>query len=95
MSRLTQLLAAIFHRPDADHRRDRHDRAAHHRCLEILRVIFREGRDLLLEQHHLLVGPRLEAVEPLLDVGEEARLRELAVGDDVDAALDLLAHALR
>ena len=68
------------------------DRAAHHRLLEILGVIFRERRDLLLEQHQLLVGPRLEALEPLLDVGEEAGLGEFAVGDDVDAAIDLLAH---
>ena len=91
---LQMLLAAIFDRPDADHRRDRHDRAAHHRLLEILRVVFRKGRDLLLEQQQLLVGPRLEAFEPLLDVGEEAGLREFAVGDDVDAAFDLLAHAV-
>src|SRR4029079_15768332 len=79
----------------AGHRRQRHDRAAHHRILEVLRVVFREGRDLLLEQQHLLFGPRLEAFESLLDVGEGAWLRDLAVGHDVDAALDLLAYAVR
>ncbi len=89
---LQQLLAAIFDRRDADDRRDRHDRAAHHRLLEILRVVFRKGGDLLLEQQHLLVRTRFEAVEALLDVGEEAGLRELAVGDDIDAAVGLLAH---
>ena len=89
------LLAAVLDRTDADHRRQRHDRAAHHRILEVLRVVFRECRDLLLEQQHLLFGPGLEAFESLLDVGEEARLRDLAVGHDVDAALDLLAHAVR
>ena len=46
--------AAIFHRADADHRVDRHDRAAQHRLLEIFLIIFRKGLDLLLEQDHLL-----------------------------------------
>ena len=37
-----------------------------------------------------MVRTRLEAFEPFLDVGEEAGLRELAVGDDIDAAFGLL-----
>ena len=61
-------------------------------CFEILRVIFRECLDLLLEQDQLLVRARFEAFQPLLDVGEEAGLGELPVGDDVDAALDLPLH---
>ena len=48
---LQKLLAAILDRADADHRRDRNEGAAHHRLLEILRVVFRKRRDLLLEQH--------------------------------------------
>ena len=35
---------------------------------------------------------RFKAIEPLAHVGEEARLGEFAVGNDVDAAIDLLAH---
>src|SRR5262249_9640316 len=60
------------------------------------------GERLILAPHGprvaLLAGarrPPLEAVEPLDDVAEEARLALLAVGDDVDARLDLLAHRLR
>ena len=37
------------------------------------------------------VAGAAEAVEPVLDVGGVARLRHLAVVDDVDAGLDLLA----
>ena len=88
---LHQFFAAIFDRADADHRRQRDDRAAHHRLLEILFVIFRKGGDLLLEQFELDVRPRFEAVEPLAHIGEKTGLGEFAVGDDVDAALDLLA----
>ena len=36
----------------------------------------------------------LEAAEPLVDVGDEARLGVFAVVDDVDAELDLLLHDL-
>src|SRR5260221_2259470 len=36
----------------------------------------------------------LEAAETFVDVGDEARLAELAVVDDVDAELDLLVHDL-
>ena len=46
---LQQRLAFVFHRSDADHRNDRQDRSAHHRFLEILRVVFRKRCDLLLE----------------------------------------------
>jgi len=38
------------------------------------------------------VGIRLEARQPLVDVGNEAGLAHLAVVDDVDAQLGLLAH---
>ena len=60
-------------------------------CLKYSCVVFREGFDLLLEQNQLLARARLEAFQPLLDVGEEAGLGEFAVGDDVDAAIGLLA----
>jgi len=46
--------------------------ASHHGVLEILRVVVRERRDLLGEQRHLAAGPRLEAFEPLLHIGEES-----------------------
>ena len=71
---LHEFFAAIFYRRDAHHRRQADDGAAHHRLLEILGIIFRKRRDLLLEQLHLLVGAALKAFEALLDVGEEAGL---------------------
>ena len=37
------------------------------------------------------VGVELEAAEPLVDIGDEARLGVFAVVDDVDAELDLLS----
>ena len=91
---LQELLAAILDRPDADDRRVRNEGAAHHRLLEILRVVLRKRRDLLLEQDELLVRPRFETLEPLLDVGEKSGLGELAVGDNIDAAFDLFADAV-
>ena len=39
-----------------------------------------------------LVAPQLEARQALQDVGGPARLAELAVADDVEAGLGLLAH---
>ena len=92
MSVCTSFSPRYFDRTDADHRRERDDGAAHHRLLEILLVIFRKSRDLLLEQLQLDVRARLKAVEPLAHIGEKARLGEFAVGDDVDAAIDLFAH---
>jgi hypothetical protein len=89
---LQQLFTAVFDRPDADHRRQRHDRAAHHRLLEILLVILRKSRDLLLEQLELDAWARFEALQALAHIGEEARLGEFTIGDDVDAAIDLPAH---
>ena len=91
---LNEFLAAILHRPDANDRRDRDQRAAHHRLLEVLGVVFGEGADFLLEQDQLLVGTRLVPLQTLLDVGEEARLGKLAVGHEIDAAIDLLANAV-
>src|SRR5258708_30390236 len=40
------------------------------------------------------LGIDLEAAETFVDVGDEARLAELAVVDDVDAEFDLLVHDL-
>src|SRR5260370_27787942 len=40
------------------------------------------------------LGIDLEADETIFDLGDEARLAELAVVDDVDAQLDLLVHDL-
>ena len=37
-------------------------------------------------------GREFKPVKPLADVGEETRFGEFPVGDDVDAAIDLLAH---
>jgi len=68
-----EFLAAIFDRTDAHHRRQSDDRAAHHRLLEILGVIFGERRHFLREQFQLLIGPPLEAFEPLVHVGEKPR----------------------
>ena len=61
-------------------------------CLKYCCIIFRKGGDLLLEQLQLQTRARFEAFEPFADIGEESGLGEFAVGDDVDAALDLLAH---
>ncbi len=91
---LQKPLAAVAHGAGADDRHDRHHRAAHHGFLEILRVVFGEGGDLLLEQEHLLVRARLEPVEPLANVSEEAGLGKLPVSDDVDAAVDLAGDAI-
>src|SRR5512133_3182188 len=41
---------------------------------------------------HVLVS--LETAQAFINVGDEARLAELAVVDDVDAEIDLLAHDL-
>jgi hypothetical protein len=65
--------AAILRRPGADDGNNRQDRTAHHRFLEILRVIFREGCHLLLEDEKLLIGA--QSFEALADVGEEAGLK--------------------
>ncbi len=89
---LHEFLAPIFDRTDTDDRSQRNDRAAHHRLLEILRVIFRKRGDLLLEQLQLDVRTRLKAVEPLAHIGKKARLGEFPVRDDVDAAIDLFAY---
>ena len=92
MSRCDEFLAAIFDRADAHHRRQADDRAAHHRLLEILGVIFGKRRHFLREQLHLLIGTAFEAAEALVHVREKARLGKLPIGDDVDAAIDLLAY---
>ena len=85
-----QRFAFVFHGADTDHRHHGHGGAAEHRGLEILFVIFGESGDFFLEHREALIA-RLEAVEPRLDVGEESRLRELAIGDVIDAASRLLA----
>ncbi len=91
---LHRRVAAILDRCGAHDGDDRHDRAAHHRFLEVLRVVFGERLGFLLEQQKLLARPRLVALQAFLDIGEEARLREFAIGDDVDAAFGLLANAV-
>jgi hypothetical protein len=45
-----------------------------------------------LEEVHLHAGARFEAVEAFANIGKKARLGEFSVGNDVDAALHLLAH---
>src|SRR6185437_1562366 len=42
-----------------------------------------------------LLRSRLKAIQPLVDIGEETRLRLLAVAYDIDAGLSLPAHTLR
>ena len=89
---LDELFATVFDRTDANDRRERNDRTAGHRPLEIFCVVFRKGRDFLLKQLQLEARARFKAFEPFADIGEESGLGKFAIGDDIDAALDLLAH---
>ena len=91
---LQRLLAAICHRADADQRHHRHDGPADHRLLEVLGVVLGKGVDLGGKERPFHLRPRLEALQPLAHVEEEAGLGLLAVGHDVDAGFRLLAHAL-
>ena len=43
-------LALVLDRTDANDRHDRQDGTAHHRFLEVLGVVFRERRNLLLKE---------------------------------------------
>ena len=64
--------------------------------LEVLVVEAGKVGDLLAprrRQDHVAVVLR-EPTETVLDVGEEAHLAHLAVGDDVESALDLTVHAV-
>ena len=76
---------------DADERRRGHHRPAYHGPAEVLRVVLRERPDLGAPQFRTGARPGLEPGQPLGDVGEEARLSLLSVGDHVDAMGDLLA----
>ena len=64
--------------------------------LEVLGVVLGEVVDLLLprRRHPHVVHVELEPAEAVLHVAEEADLAHLAVGDDVDARLDLVAHPI-
>jgi hypothetical protein len=92
---LHKFLAAIFHRTDADNRGKRDDGATHHRLLEILLIIFRESGDLLLEQLHFHIRTDFKPLKSFPHIGKEARLGKFAIGNDVDAAIGLLADHLR
>ena len=81
--------ASVAHRAHAEHRGHRRHPAAAHGLGEIAFVVLGEGVDLGGELARPLAGPGLEALEPLLHVGEEAGLRLLAVGDDVEPDLEL------
>ena len=62
--------------------------------LEVLGVVLGEVVDLLLprRRHARVAHVDLEPAEAVLHVAEEADLAHLAVGHDVDARLDLMAH---
>ena len=64
--------------------------------LEVLGVVLGEHVELGLPRRRQLrrAVVDLETAEAILDVAEEADLAHLAVGDDVDARLDLLLDAL-
>lgn len=64
-----EFLAAISNWAGADDRRYGNYRPTHHGLLEIVSIIFRESLCLLLKNQKLLVGPRLESFQPLLNVG--------------------------
>ncbi len=89
---LDELFATVLDRTDANDRRERNDRTAGHRPLEIFCIIFRKGRDFLLKQLQLKAWAQFKAFEPFADIGEESGLGKFAIGDDIDAALNLLAH---
>ena len=89
-----RVFSAITHRTDAKHRRNRRHAAAHHGALEILLVIVRERRALGRKQRRALARARLETLQAFVDVDEKARLRHLAVGQHVEPAFGLAAHAV-
>ena len=84
----------VSHGPGAHHGRHRADLVLV--LAEVARVVLGEGVDLDLpgRRHQPLARRGVETPEPVLDVGQEADLAELAVGDDVQARLDLLRHHL-
>ena len=61
---------------------------------EILLVVLGKSPHLELEAPAPRSRARLEALETLLYLGEEAGLRVLPVGHEIDAALDLPPHDL-
>ena len=70
---LDEFLSAILYRADANNRRNLHERAAEHGRFEVFFIIFGECFDFQLEQCALHVRAGLEALKPLLDIGEETR----------------------
>ena len=86
-------LAAVADRAGADQRHRRCDGAAEHRGTEVVFVVFRKRRDLGGEELSALLRPRLEPVQALADIGEEAGLRLFAVAHYVDAAFSLFRDA--
>ena len=73
-------------------------RAAHHRPREIVFVILWKSRDFRREEVVFPVRSRLEPVDPLFDIGKEARFGHFTVCDHIDAELHLspddIAHAV-
>ena len=89
-----RLVSAIAHRPRARELDAAGDRAAGHGMAEVLLVVLREGGHLGGPARRASTAPGLETGQPLVDVREEAGLALLAVGRNVDAALDLPADDL-
>ena len=91
---LQLFLTDVGHRPRAHELLERGDAAGV--LLEVLVVEARKVFDLLAprrgkERIAVVFG---EAPEAVFDVREETDLAHLAVGDDIDAALDLAVHAI-
>ena len=87
---LQERVALVGDRPGADH-------AVLPGADVTLRVEFRERQRLARARPRTAVAVLLvdlEAAQPLVDVGDEARLGVFAVVDDIDAELDLLLHDL-
>jgi hypothetical protein len=89
---LDEPFTTVFDRTNANDRRERNDRTAGHGPLEIFCIVFRKGRDFLLKQLQLEARARFKTFKPFADIGEETGLGKFAIGDDIDAALDLLTH---
>ena len=89
------LPALVGDGPGADHVQGPHGRARHRPRAP--RVELREGPHLSRSAPRATgrLRVRLEPGQPLVDVGNEARLAHLAVVDDVDAELGLLADDVR
>ena len=92
MSRLTSVVALVVDRAGADHvRRPRRSGIGRRVVIFRKRQRFARLRPLIGDAAGRV---DLEAAQPLVDIGHEARLGVFAVVDDVDAELDLLVHDL-